>query len=189
MGHRDTITGITIDKENDQFYTVGADRAMKVWNLRDMLYMDTHYGHTSGILEIDAYSKNRVLSCGLDRQVVFWKVDEDAELLYRSQAHTVDTINVINHQYFVTGSYDSCLELWILNKKKPLFTLSNAHKNNACVLSTANIRNSDLIASGSYDGNVNFYGIRKEKRKIEKLGCLTGLPGCINVMRFAHARS
>jgi WD40 repeat protein len=67
MGHRDTITGITLDKENDQFYTVSADRSMKVWNLRDMLYMDSHYGHTAGILEIDAYSKNRVLSCGLDR--------------------------------------------------------------------------------------------------------------------------
>jgi ribosomal RNA-processing protein 9 len=189
MGHRDTITGVTLDKENDQFYTVSADRSMKVWNLRDMLYMDSHYGHTAGILEIDAYSKNRVLSCGLDRQVVFWKVDEDAELLYGSQKHTVDTINVINHQYFLTGSYDNCIELWVLNKKKPLFTLANAHKKDSWVLSTANIRNSDLMCSGSYDGNVNFYEFRKQKRDIAKIGSVTGLPGCINVMRFAHARS
>lgn len=73
-----------MDRENDQFYTVSADRSLKVWNLRELLYMDTHYGHNNGILNIDAYSKDRVLSCGLDRQVVFWKINEDSELLYGS---------------------------------------------------------------------------------------------------------
>jgi len=126
-----------------------------------MAYMDTHYGHQGGILDVDSYTKDRVISCGLDNQVVFYKITEDSELLYSSKNHSVDTINVINHQFFVTGSCDNALDLWILSKKKPIFSLENVHKNNSWVLSTANIRNSDLVASGSYDGCVNLYGFMK----------------------------
>lgn len=97
MGHVDTITGVNFDRENDQFYTVSADRSLKVWNAREMAFMDTHYGHHRGILNMDAYSKDRVVSCGADRQVVFWKINEDSELLYSSPQHTADTINVINN--------------------------------------------------------------------------------------------
>ena len=88
-----------------------------------MAYMDTHYGHQGGILDVDAYSKDRVISCGLDRQVVFYKITEDSELLYSSKGNSVDTINVINHQFFVTGSADNALDLWILSRKKPIFSL------------------------------------------------------------------
>lgn len=42
------------------------DRALKMWNLREMAYMDTHYGHHSDILGIDSFSRDRVLSVGLD---------------------------------------------------------------------------------------------------------------------------
>lgn len=152
MGHRDTITDICFDKENDQFYTVANDRSLKIWNIREMQYMDTHYGHHSDILGLQAYSKDRVISCGLDRQCIFWKLNEDAELLYSNLQHSVDMINIVNHQFFVTGSYDNALDLWIMNKKKPLFSLEGIHKDDSWLLSTANIRNSDLFASGSYDG-------------------------------------
>ena len=49
---------------------------------------------------MDSYSQDRLLSCGLDRQVIFWKVNEDSELVYKNEKHTTDTINVINN----TGS-------------------------------------------------------------------------------------
>jgi len=56
MGHRDSITSIQFDRENDQFYTVSNDRSLKVWNIREMAYMDSHYGHQSDILGMDSYS-------------------------------------------------------------------------------------------------------------------------------------
>ena len=162
LGHRDTITGIQFDKENDQFYTASNDRALKVWNIREMMYMDSHYGHQSDMLALSNYSKDRVLSCGLDRQVIFWKINEDAEFLYKNPNHHTDTLNVINHHFFVTGSYaDNCLDLWIMNKKKPIFTLSDCHKPGSWLLSTAAVRSSDLLASGSYDGCLNFYQFNK----------------------------
>lgn len=101
---------------------------------------------------LDTYAQDRLLSCGLDRQVIFWKINEDSELIYRNEKHTTDTINAINNQFFITGSIDNCIDLWIMNKKRPIFTMENLHKNDSWILSTASVRNSDLFCSGSYDG-------------------------------------
>jgi len=62
----------------------------------------------------------------------------------------------------VTGSSDNCLDLWIMNKKKPIYTLDKPHDADSWVLSTANVRNSDLLCSGSYDGQLVFYKFNKE---------------------------
>ena len=151
--------------------------------------MDSHYGHLSDILDLAQYSKDRVISCGLDRQVIFWKINEDSELLYKNPEHHTDTLNVINNHFFVTGSHsDNCLDLWIMNKKRPVFTLNNCHQNQSWLLSTASVKSSDLMASGSYDGCVNFYQFIKEKKQIVKTNCLTGLDGCINTLKFSNTR-
>jgi hypothetical protein len=44
-------------------------------------------------------------------------------MLYKNEKHSVDTVNVITNQYFITGSYDNCIDLWVMNKKKPIFSL------------------------------------------------------------------
>ena len=77
-----------------------------------MAYMDTHYGHHSDILGVDSYSKDRVISCGLDRQVIFWKINEDSELIYQNPIHTVDSINLLTSKFFITGSSDNAIDLW-----------------------------------------------------------------------------
>ena len=160
-----------------------------MWNLREMAYMDTHYGHHSDILGIDSFSRDRVLSVGLDNQAIFWKVNEDSELLYPSKLHTVDTVNVINSQFYITGSSDNAVDLWIMNKKKPIYSLASLHKDDSWVLSTANVRNSDLFASGSYDGQVLLYGFRRQQKDFGVLGRFRNMPGCINALKFSHARS
>ena len=154
-----------------------------------MAYLDTHYGHHSEILGIDSFSRDRVISCSLDNQVIFWKINEDSELLYPSRMHTVDTLNVVNSQYFITGSSDNAIDLWIMNKKKPIYSLEGLHRDDSWILSTANVKNSDLFASGSYDGQVLVYGFRREKKDFGVLGRFSGLPGCINAMKFSHART
>jgi len=93
---------------------------------------------------------------------------------------------VINNQFFLTGSHDNCIDLWIMNKKKPTFTMDNLHDNDSWILSTANVRNSDLFTSGSYDGNVNFYKLHRDKKNFSLLGKINGLNGCINTMKFSH---
>ena len=127
------------------------------------------------------------MSCGLDRQVIFWKINEDSELLYRNPDHFTDTLNVVNNHFFITGSHtDNCLDLWIMNKKKPIFSLGDCHK--SWLLSTANIKSCDLMATGGFDGRVNLYKFNKEKKQIEKLNSLEGLNGCINSLKFSHSK-
>ena len=155
-----------------------------------MAYMDTHYGHHSDILGIEAFSRDRVLTCSTDSQVIFWKLNEDSELLYPSKLHSVDTLNVLNSQFFLTGSSsDNAIDLWIMNKKKPIYSLASLHENDSWVLSTCNVRNSDLFASGSYDGQVLIYGFRRQQKDFGVLGRFKNLPGCINTMKFSHARA
>jgi hypothetical protein len=66
--------------------------------------MDSHYGHMADIYDLKKYSRERVISCGLDRQVIFWKINEDSELLYKNPDHFTDSVNIINNNFFVTGS-------------------------------------------------------------------------------------
>mmetsp|Transcript_19416 Transcript_19416/g.29825 ORF Transcript_19416/g.29825 Transcript_19416/m.29825 type:complete len:131 (+) Transcript_19416:565-957(+) len=130
-----------------------------------MLYMDSHYGHQADILALEKYSKDRVMSCGLDRQVIFWKINEDSELLYRNHEHHTDTLNVVNNHFFMTGSHtDNCLDLWIMNKKRPIFTLADCHRPNSWLLSTASIPQCDMMASGGFDGNLNLYKFDKDNK-------------------------
>lgn len=130
-----------------------------------MAYMDTHYGHHSDILSLDYYSKDRVVSCSLDRQCIFWKIDEDSELLYNSFNHTVDSIHCLTSQFFYTTSSDNAVDLWVMNKKKPIYSLEGLHKPDSWILSSANVRDSDLFATGSYDGQVVVYGFNRDKKK------------------------
>lgn len=189
MGHRDTITGISFDSDNDQFYTTSNDRSLKVWNIREMMYMDSHYGHQSDILAMSQYSRDRVMSCGLDRQVIFWKVNEDTELLYKNTQHNTDTLNIINPHFFTTGSYaDNCIDLWIMNKKKPIFTIADCHLNDSWILATDNVKSSDLLASSSYDGTINFYKFLKDKKEIIKTNTMTGFDGCLNCLKFSNVK-
>lgn len=117
-----------------------------------MAYMDTHYGHHADILSLDFYSKDRVVSSSIDRQCIFWKIDEDSELLYNSLHHSVDSIHVLNREFFYTTSIDNAVDLWIMNKKKPIYSLEGLHAEGSWILSSANVRDSDLFCTGSYDG-------------------------------------
>jgi len=129
------------------------------------------------------------MSCGLDRQVIFWKVNEDSEMLYKNAEHTTDTLNVINNHFFVTGSYnDNSLDLWIMNKKRPIFSLKDCHKPDSWMLSTAAVKSSDLMASGGYDGNINFYSFNKDSKSIAKTHSLSGFDGCINALKFSNVK-
>lgn len=83
-GHVDTITSIKFDTENDNLYSVSIDMTLKIWNMREMCYMDTHNGHLGATFDLQAYSRDRVITCGDDRQVIFWKVVEDTQLLYKN---------------------------------------------------------------------------------------------------------
>jgi len=67
-----------MDYENDQLYSVGADRALKVWNIREQSYMETHYGHVGDCTQVAPYSRDRVVSIGMDQRAIFYKIFEES---------------------------------------------------------------------------------------------------------------
>ena len=96
---------------------------------------------------------------------------------------------MINNHFFVTGSQtDNCLDLWIMNKKRPIYSLNNCHAKNTWLLSTDLVHNSDLIATGGFDGKVNLYKFNKDKKMIEKIKEIDGLHGSLNQIKFSNIK-
>lgn len=127
-GHTDTITSVRFDNENDNLYSVSADMTLKIWKMREMVYIDTHNGHLGSVFDVQSYSRDRVITCGDDRQVIFWKVVEDTQLLYKNTKNETNCLTILNDEYFCTGSFQSTIDLWSFKKKKPLFKLPECHK-------------------------------------------------------------
>ena len=191
-GHEDTITSLCMDVENDQLYSVSSDRSMKIWNIRDLCYMDTHYGHTSQVEQIVSYSKDRVLSCGQDRQVIFWKIYEDTQLLYKNPKYDTSCVSCIDDSYFVTGSDNSNIDLWSFKKKKPVYRLQEVHERAgntdkfSWVTTLDTLKNSDAFVSAGIDSTVNIYKINKKAHSLELVKKI-GEPfvkGVINTVKF-----
>lgn len=48
-GHKDVITGLAFRDGTHELFSCGADRAVKIWSLDDMAYVDTLFGHQSEV--------------------------------------------------------------------------------------------------------------------------------------------
>ena len=201
-GHVDTITSVKFDTENDKLYTVSADMTLKIWNMREMWYMDTHNGHLGPAFDLQAYSRDRVISCGDDRQVIFWKVIEDTQLLYKNTKNDTSWVSIIDDEYFWTGSNESAIDLWTFKKKKPIYKLKELHPYNnstsphkyAWINSIACVRNSDLLCSSSIDSTINFYKFNRDDKRLEIIGSLPNnhpgyIKGVVNSIKFSPKRN
>lgn len=138
--------------------------------------MDTHYGHNHGVLDLAAYSKDRVLTCGEDYQAIFWKIYVDTQMVYRNTKHDTNHICVLNDEHYLTASSDSVINLWTMKKKRPIYILENAHQSynpkrqlgqNQWVTSICSMYNTDLFCSSSVDSPLNLYKFNKEDKSLE----------------------
>jgi WD40 repeat protein len=132
VGHKDAITGLAFQHNSHTVYSASMDRTVKLWSLDALSYTDTLFGHQSGINGIDALhssSKERLLTVGSDRTARMWKVVEGTQLVFRSNASDIstDVVASVCESVFLTGGADGSLSLWHTNKKRPVYTLSNAH--------------------------------------------------------------
>ena len=48
-GHKDIVTGLAFRDGTHELFSCGADRAVKIWSLDDMAYVDTLFGHQSEV--------------------------------------------------------------------------------------------------------------------------------------------
>jgi ribosomal RNA-processing protein 9 len=112
----------------------------------------------------------------------------------------MDRVAMVDEETFVTGGDNGSLSLWVIHKKKPIFTLPHAHGLDPPLLATeasaevhpdpsivpapqprwicalATIPYSDVIISGSWDGYVRAWRVSDDKKKIEKVGIVGVIP-------------
>ncbi|KAI8603240.1 WD40-repeat-containing domain protein [Dissophora ornata] len=82
--HKDTITGMSFRKGHNQLYTVSSDRTVKLWNVDELSYIETLFGHQDSITAVDSLAKEHCVSTGgRDRTVRLWKIVEESQLVFR----------------------------------------------------------------------------------------------------------
>ena len=80
---------------------------MKVWNLDEMTYVETLFGHQDIITAIDFFIKERAItSGGRDSSVRIWKIVEESQLVFQGNNSSIDCVKLIDEQHFVSASDD-----------------------------------------------------------------------------------
>lgn len=191
-GHRDSVTGLAFRKRTRTLYSCSADRSVKIWSLDEMAYVETLFGHQDKITGIDAGIRERaVTSGGKDGSVRVWKIIEESQLVFNApNAASTDAVRLINEEHFVTCGEDGHLALWGVMKKKPIFTVQNAHGKDETnndpnwISAVATLPYSDLVATGSRDGYVRLWQCAQNFRSLQEIQKIP-VQGFVNGIAFA----
>lgn len=159
------------------------------YNLNEMMYLETLYGHQFGVTDLDCHRKELPISVGRDRTARAWKLAEDTHLIFRGGAKVMsaDCVNVIKDDWYLTGHEDGHLGLWMTEKKRAVASVDLAHGSDGDVgrgiSSIGVLKGSDLAITGSYDGYLRLWkamtGSTLGARSLEPLGAIP-LDGYIN---------
>jgi len=162
--HKGSVTGLSICNESNQLFSCSKDKSVKVWNLADMCYVETLFGHQTEVTCIDMLQKDRIVTAGgMENIARVWKIQEETQLIFNGICGSMDTIKKIDSAHFVTGGDSGGISIWGTMKKKPLCNVSNAHGTNNTngqpnwISAVGALANSDLVVSGSYDGTLKFW--------------------------------
>ncbi|KAI0983851.1 hypothetical protein GJ496_008248, partial [Pomphorhynchus laevis] len=194
--HRKGITDLVIRKNTFQLFTCSEDKTIKLFDLTDMVYLETLFQHDDVISSIDALLCERCISVGgQDQTMRLWKIAEESHLVFKSAGYDIfalDCVSVLNDQHAVTGDQSGSIAVWSFGKRKPLVILKNAHKDEngkgTCISSVAAARNADFIVSGSHDGFARIWKCSSNFQKLELINefCVTGFINCIYISPDYH---
>ena len=168
-GHKDAVTALAFREGTHQLFSGSLDRSIKIWSLEEMAYVDTLFGHQAEVLALDALRAERVLSCGADRTCRVWKVAEESQLVFRGHCFTIESAAYVTGGEWITGSADGSVQLWRSTKKKPVWSLRDAHGYTQPSLNTGIISN-EGIPNHQPDGLENLQKIEVEERGAGSVG-------------------
>jgi len=182
------VTCLAFRRGSHQLFSGSHDRTVKIWNLDELCYIDSLFGHQSEVIALDSLNRDRCLSTGRDRSLRLWKVVEETQLVFHGHGASIDAAAMINEESFFAGGMDGAVTLWSVHKKRPVHTVANAHGGTATlprwVSAVAALPFSDLAASGSCDGFVRFWNADAAERILEP-AFEAPLPGFINDLCFS----
>ncbi|KAL9643894.1 hypothetical protein ABK040_013305 [Willaertia magna] len=188
-GHFKDITGLAFQLGNGhenqyQLYSSSKDRTVKVWDAKELSFVDTLYGHENEINSIDTLVTPNAVTCSNDGTCRYWKVYDESQLIYSSSKskHPIDCIKMLKENVFISGSQDGHIYCYNKAKKKPLMTFQNAHGGN-WIHSIGCLHFSDVFASGSGDGYLKLWQADIFKEVLQLKNNIP-IPGFINGIEF-----
>ena len=166
-GHKGPVTALTFRSQTMQLFSGSTDRCIRHYNLDEMAYIETLYGHQSGITGISCHGIRHEMpySVARDRTARAWKLAEETHMIYRggSKISNADCITAIKDDYFLTGHDDGVLSFWLKDKKRAIATIPESHgkagnipRGVACCDS---LGGSDFAATGSNDGYIRLWEV------------------------------
>ena len=123
--HNEAVTGILVDLNKEQFYSVGNDHLLKVWSseTNQSVQLETFYGHTAKVNTITTIPGDvtRIITSGMDNFINLWKVDSQSFLQYKyNEIYPVDCLAGLNGGVFLSGDFNGKVAGWRTGKKKPV---------------------------------------------------------------------
>ena len=129
-GHKDAVSGVAFQQTTGSgqagtLFSASLDRTLKLWNAKELGYVDTLFGHQADCLGVDVLRKETAVTCGRDRTARLWKWGEDKQLVFRgsAKATSLEAVRMLTDDAFVTGDDEGCVSIWSTLKKKPTMTL------------------------------------------------------------------
>ncbi|EGE77207.1 small nucleolar ribonucleoprotein complex subunit [Blastomyces dermatitidis ATCC 18188] len=213
--HRDAVSGLSFTRRisssssGEQLFSSSFDRTIKTWSLSPgaHAYVETLFGHQDNVIAVDSMALDQCVSVGArDRTARLWKVVDETQLVFRGGSSkgssyiegSIDCVAVLPPTHFVTGSDSGAISLWSIHKKKPVYTVHQAHgvdpvppldelsseidpivaKNNTrnmspnprWITALTTLPGTDIVLSGSWDGWIRAWKISDDKRTIVPLG-------------------
>ena len=167
-GHKGPVAALAFRSQSLQLFSGSHDRCIRHYNLEEMAYIETLYGHQAGVTGISCHGIRHEMpfTVGRDRTVRAWKLAEETHMIYRggSKISSADCISAIKDDYFLTGHDDGNLCFWLKDKKRAVATVPDAHGMNGSlargITSIASLGGSDFAATGSSDGYLRLWEVR-----------------------------
>jgi len=181
--HKGSVTALTFRMGTHQLFSGSTDRTIKLYNIDQMAYVETLYGHVSDITSIDSLYRDRCLTSSRDKTARLWKITEESQVPFRASplAGSLDCVSFINEEQFVSGAQDGSVCAWSTMKKKPTSIIPNAH-GGKWITSVGAQKFTDVVFSGSSDGFLNLYCLESSGTLTNKLNLMHRIPivGYIN---------
>ncbi len=125
--------------------------------------MDTYFGHTDPINDMDIYVKGKPFTGSADKTARFWKTNLDSHLVFQKSNCSVDCVTVLEQEKYASSGQDRNIHVWSATSRKPYAYADQAHDEWITALSC--LRGTDLLLSGSSDGYVKTWQVPGGNKK------------------------